>query len=152
MGKKVENLVAKLVVPIVDNYGLELVDVEYNKEGSDWILRIFIDREEGIKLEDCQQISRDVSVELDAKDPISQSYLLEVSSPGIDRPLKKRRDYERHKGKKVALSTYAPINGEKKFSGKLLGIEDDDIKIIVDGDEISIPYSKVAQTRLAIEF
>ncbi len=152
MGGSVESLVTELVRPIVDRYKLELVDVEYNKEGPDWILRVLIDKDGGIALEDCQQISREVSTQLDIEDPISQSYLLEVSSPGIDRPLKSRRDFERYSGKKVNLSTYAPIDGEKEFSGKLLGIKHDNVRLMIDGKNILIPYSKVAQTRLAIDF
>jgi ribosome maturation factor RimP len=152
MGKKTEDLIAEVAEPIVAARGLELVDVEYNKEGENWILRVFIDKEGGVSLDDCQEISRSLSDSLDANDPIENSYLLEVSSPGIDRPLKTEKDFKRFTGKLIDLSTYAPINGQRKLTGELLGLEDGEIKIKIDDQEVAIPRDKIAQTRLAIEF
>ncbi|MCK8816484.1 ribosome maturation factor RimP [Natroniella sulfidigena] len=152
MGKNVESVVTELAEPIVASYDLELVDVEYNKEGPDWILRVFVDNIDGVSLDDCQQVSRDLSEQLDLNDPIEQSYLLEVSSPGIDRPLKTKQDFERFSGELVEISTYAPVNGEKELTGKLLGLEEENVKISLDGEELSIPLSKIAKTKLAVEF
>ncbi|MGM0369042.1 MAG: ribosome maturation factor RimP [Bacillota bacterium] len=154
MTKSIADKVANLADPIVQSRGLELVDVEYNKEGENWILRVFIDnkKEDGISIENCQEVSRDLEGELDEEDPIEQSYLLEVSSPGLDRPLKDAEDFARFAGKLVDISTYAPINGSKKFTGELLGLEDEEIKIEVEGEIIIIPQDKVAKTKLAVEF
>ncbi|MCK8826269.1 ribosome maturation factor RimP [Natroniella acetigena] len=152
MGKSVERIVMELAEPIVANQGLELVDVEYNKEGPNWILRVFVDNIDGVSLDDCQQVSQNLSEQLDLEDPIEQSYLLEVSSPGIDRPLKKKQDFERFSGELVEISTYAPINGEKELMGKLLGLEDENVKISLNGKEVSIPFAKIAKTKLAVEF
>ncbi|WP_027338738.1 ribosome maturation factor RimP [Halonatronum saccharophilum] len=152
MGRKVEEVVEVLVEPIANRNGLELVDIEYSKEGQDWILRVFIDKKEGVSLDDCQSVSRELSDILDKKDPIDKTYLLEVSSPGIDRPLKKDEDFIRFSGRKVDISTYAPINGEKKLNGELLGIDEGNIKLVVDGEELNIPREKVSQARLAVEF
>ncbi|AGB40674.1 hypothetical protein Halha_0701 [Halobacteroides halobius DSM 5150] len=151
MGRQVKDIVTELVKPIVANKGLELVDVEYQKEGENWILRIYIDKEDGVTLENCQDVSRELSTQLDVEDPIDHSYMLEVSSPGIDRPLKKDKDFTRFTGELVEVSTYAPVNGKKELTGELLGLEEDSIKLKVDDEEILIPRSKVAQTKLAVE-
>jgi ribosome maturation factor RimP len=98
--KKIEDIAAEIALPIVEKYKFELVDVEYLKEGSNWYLRVFIDKEGGITIDDCQLVSEEISDELDKADPIKQSYFLEVSSPGIDRPLKKEKDFEKFKVKR----------------------------------------------------
>ena len=152
MSKSVTEEVIDLATPITKSRGLELVDVEYNKEGENWILRVFIDKEGGVSIEDCQEVSCDLEDQLDAVDPIDKSYLLEVSSPGLDRPLKDEEDFARFTGRLIDISTYAPVNGAKEFTGKLLGLEDEEIKIEVDGEELLIPQNKVAKTKLAVEF
>ncbi|GAB6098852.1 ribosome maturation factor RimP [Halanaerocella petrolearia] len=152
MGRQVRDIVIELVEPIIEQEELELVDVEYQKEGENWILRVFVDKEEGVTLEDCQNVSRELSTQLDVEDPIEHSYMLEVSSPGLDRPLRNDKDFERFAGKSVDISTYAPVNGEKRLTGKLLGLEDDNIKIEANGEEVLVPRSKVAQVKLAVEF
>jgi ribosome maturation factor RimP len=131
---------------------MELVDVEYNKEGEDWILRVFIDKEEGIDLGDCEAVSEELSTHLDVEDPIDHSYLLEVSSPGLDRPLRTEEDFKKYNGELVEISTYAPIKGKKEFTGTLLGLEDGNIKLELEQEEILIPRDKVAQTKLAVQF
>ncbi|MBM7555384.1 ribosome maturation factor RimP [Halanaerobacter jeridensis] len=152
MSKSVAEEVLELANPIAESRGLELVDVEYNKEGEDWILRVFIDKEGGISLEDCQEVSRDLEGQLDVVDPIEKSYLLEVSSPGLDRPLKDDEDFERFTGRLINISTYAPVDGAKEFTGTLLGLEEGEIRIEVEGEELLIPQNKVAKTKLAVEF
>ena len=107
--RKVEDLVTELVLPIVEKNSFELVDVEFVKEGANWFLRVYIDKEGGITLDDCQIVSEELSVLLDEKDPINRRYFLEVSSPGIERPLKKDRDFERFKGSLVKVKTFNAI-------------------------------------------
>ena len=149
---RIRDLVYELADDIVEERGLELVDVEYKKEGSDWFLRVFIDHPEGIDHEQCRSVSEELSTLLDLEDFIDDSYFLEVSSPGVDRPLKRDEDFERFKGKVIEVSTYAPIQGRKKIAGTLLGLRDELIIVKVDGEEIEIPRNKAASVKLAVEF
>lgn len=149
---KTDELVRDLTVPIVLSLGLELVDVEFVKEGSAWFLRIFIDKPGGITHDDCQAVSERIGQILDEKDPIPHAYVLEVSSPGIERPLKKREDFERFKGRKVRASTFVPVDGTKEFIGELGGLEDDVLLINMNGKTITLPLDQVARVRLEAEF
>ncbi|MCD5405514.1 MAG: ribosome maturation factor RimP [Desulfotomaculum sp.] len=149
------NIVARveeLAQPIAIAIGLEIVDVEYVKEGSKWYLRVFIDKPGGVSLDDCQELSTALSDILDAQDLISHSYMLEVSSPGIERPLKKPEDYKRFIGKKVLIRTYTPLDGRKKFTGQLLGFDNGEIQLEVDNKRILIPLEKVSKANLSVEF
>ncbi len=152
MKSQIEVQVARLVEPYIEQLDLELVDVEYVKEGAHWYLRIFIDKEGGVDLNDCQEISRLVSEKLDQVDPISQAYMLEVSSPGLERPLNKDEDFVRFREKLVTVHTYAPFQGFKEFTGYLLGLEDKQIVLEFQGEKVSIPRELVSKTHLAIEF
>ena len=125
----------------------ELVDVEYVKE-RDWYLRVFVDKAGGIDLDDCQKLSEQLSARLDTADIIDGAYILEVSSPGIDRILKKDRDFVREVGKIVDVTLYAPIDGKKFFTGELIGRDENFLLL----KEISLPRDKVAQVRLHIDF
>jgi ribosome maturation factor RimP len=116
--------VAELARPIAEKYGVELVDVEYVRE-RDWYLRVYIDKEGGIDIDDCSAVSGDLEKELDARDFIKEKYYLEVSSPGIDRPLKKDKDFTDHYGQKVDLAFYAPYEGKKNLPGVVLLSHDD---------------------------
>lgn len=138
--KSVENIVEELVQPIVDSMSFELVGVEFVKEGANWYLRVYIDKPGGITIDDCQDVSEELSVKLDEADPIRQSYILEVSSPG-ERPLKSERDFERFKGETVEVKLYQPINGKKVFEGELLGLNGDTIEIKTD-DGIEMGFEK----------
>lgn len=129
--KRVEDIVSELAQPIVEALSFELVDVEFIKEGAYWYLRVFIDKPGGIAIDDCQAVSEQMSDKLDESDPIKQSYILEVSSPG-ERPLKKERDYERFKGEVVEIKLYQPLNGKKMFEGELLGLVEDKVEIKTD--------------------
>ena len=144
-------LVEKVVMEIIAGTQLELVDVEYVKE-RDWYLRVFLDKDGGLDLEDCQWVSERLEDKLDQLDPIKDSYFLEVSSPGLDRPLKKERDFVRHVGDTVEINTFAPINGQKTFIGTLLGLENDEIRVDLDGTQLNIPKEKASQIRLHINF
>jgi ribosome maturation factor RimP len=150
---KTEQIVEKMVQPILERQNYELVDIEYKKEGSHWYLRIYIDKEGGITIDDCQAVSEQVSTWLDEKDPIPHSYILEVSSPGLDRILKKPSDFERYKGFKVDVSLYKPIKGKKKYTGELIGLENEQLLIHGEKEEVlSFSRNDVAAVRLAVEF
>ncbi|MEN6411136.1 MAG: ribosome maturation factor RimP [Veillonellales bacterium] len=149
--EKVETLVEKLVLEIIQDTELELVDVEYIKE-HDWYLRVFLDKTDGIEVEDCQMVSEKLEAKLDEIDPIPESYYLEVSSPGLDRVLKKEKDFVRHVGDKVEISTFAPIDGKKTIVGTLKGLSDGEIHLDIDGIKLDIPKAKTAQVRLYIDF
>lgn len=150
---RVEKIAEKLVMPIIENENFELVDVEYKKEGSNWYLRIYIDKLGGITLDDCQKVSEHLSDELDKEDPIKENYFLEVSSPGLDRPLKKESDFIRFKGEIVEIKLYEPLNGNKVIEGELIGLENGTIKVnVADVGLVELPKDKVALTRLAIKF
>jgi ribosome maturation factor RimP len=153
---KVTDTVGQLVTPILEDLGLELVDIEYVKEGRDWFLRVFIDKETGIDIEECGLVSERLSEKLDELDPIEHNYFLEVSSPGVERPLKKQTDFEKAIGKNVYLKTYEPIDGEKIFEGILTSFDGKnvtlEIKIKTRKTNVNIPYEKIASARLAVTF
>ncbi|WP_066364959.1 ribosome maturation factor RimP [Neobacillus fumarioli] len=153
---KVTEVVSELAGPILQELGLELVDIEYVKEGKSWFLRVYIDKESGVDIEDCGLVSERLSEKLDEVDPIPHSYFLEVSSPGAERPLKKAKDFEMAIGKNVLLKTYEPIDGEKIFEGVLSAFDGQtiglDVKVKGRKKNIEIPYEKVANARLAVTF
>ncbi|MCC0643986.1 MULTISPECIES: ribosome maturation factor RimP [unclassified Clostridioides] len=153
MKKDLEAAIEEIVTKITDEYGFEMVDVEYVKEAGEYYLRVYIDKEEGISLNECELVSRELSPILDEKDPIKENYFLEVSSPGLDRALKKDRDFVRYQGRDVDLKLYKPLNGCKQFEGELVGLtEDNNIKIIINGEEMEFNRKDVAIVRLAIKF
>lgn len=150
---RVEKITERLVMPIVQRENFELVDLEYKKEGSNWYLRIYIDKAGGITLDDCQKVSEQLGEELDREDPISENYFLEVSSPGLDRPLKKDSDFIRFAGEIVEVKLYEALNGNKVIEGELVGLEDNMIKInVANVGLLELPKEKVALTRLAVKF
>jgi ribosome maturation factor RimP len=150
--KKIEETVAEFAGPIVASHSFELVDVEFLKEGANWYLRIYIDKPGGITIDDCQVVSEEISDILDEKDPIDQSYFLEVSSPGLDRPLKKEADFERFKGELVEVKVFKPIDGRKVFEGELIGLIDNKIIINIDGKDVEFDRDQVAMVRRVIKF
>ena len=145
---KVETQVEGLMAEILQDTPYELVDVEYVKERA-WYLRVFVDKAGGIDLDDCQNISEQLSAKLDATDIISGAYILEVSSPGIDRILKKDKDFVREAGKVVDVTLYAPLDGKKIFVGELEGRDEKFLRL---KDVAPLPREKVALVRLHIEF
>lgn len=154
--KKVTHIVEELVTPIVTEMGLELVDIEYVKEGKSWFLRVFIDSPTGIDIDQCGVVSERLSEKLDEVDPIPHNYFLEVSSPGAERPLKKTKDFERAVGKNVYVKTYEPIDGQKEFEGLLTAFDGQtvtvEVKVKTKKKTVTIPYEKVASARLAVIF
>lgn len=153
MKKNIANEIEQLVLPITDANNLELVDVEYVKEGGEFFLRIYIDKEGGVSLNECELVTRTLNPILDEKDPIKDNYYLEVSSPGLDRPLKKDKDFVKYKGRDVEIKLYKPMNGSKLHEGELVGLtEDKNIKVIIDNNEVEFDKKDVALIRLAIKF
>lgn len=153
---KVTEVVEELVTPILNENELELVDIEYVKEGKNWFLRVYIDKDNGIDIEECGIVSERLSEKLDAMDPIPHNYFLEVSSPGAERPLKKEKDYQKSIGKNVFIKTYEPIDGEKAFEGVLTDYNGETItvemKIKTRKKTVVIPFDKIASARLAVTF
>ncbi len=153
---KVVEVVEALVRPIAEAQGLEVVEVEYVKEGRDWFLRVFIDNEAGIDIDECVSVSEKLSQLLDEQDPIPDQYFLEVSSPGAERPLKKKADFEAAIGKNVHIKTYEPIEDCKEHEGIMLSFSETvvvlEVKVKTAIREIEIPYEKIAKARLAIVF
>lgn len=153
MRKSIEATIEEIVQPIVDSKNFEIVDIEYVKEAGEYYLRVYLDKEGGISLSDCELVSRELSEILDQKDPIKDNYFLEVSSPGLDRPLKKDKDFVRYQGRDVEIKLYKPLNGSKQLEGELLGLTDDkNIKVIIDNEEVEFNKKDVALIRLAIKF
>ena len=142
-----------LLLPIIEANNFELVDVEYVKEGSNWYLRAYIDKEGGISVDDCEVVSRAFSDKLDEEDFIDDAYIMEVSSPGLGRPLKKEKDYKRSMGKELEIRTYRAINREKEFYGILKAYDANTVTIEQeDGEELTFDKADIALIRLAFDF
>ena len=152
MGKApIAQSVIELIEPGLLAKGLELVDVEFKKEGKNWVLRVFIDKEGGVTLEDCQKISSLVGDLIEVEEVIEPAYTMEVSSPGLNRVLKKEKDFIRFSGKKIGVQCHAPLNGRKKFTGILKDFKNQSIRLEVDGQLQIIPINRVAKANLVIE-
>lgn len=155
---KIKDLVAQELSTFLKENEYELYNVEFVKEAKDWFLRVYIDRAEntagsGISTDDCEKVSRYLSTKLDEIDPIEQNYYLEVSSPGMDRALLNEKDYTKYAGEIVDVILYKGIDGNKKISGKLVGLIDGNIVIIDEKqNKIEIPMEKAAKTKLAVVF
>lgn len=153
MAKKAyEAKAEELLVPIAQAQGVEIYDVEYVKEGADWYLRAYIDKPEGVNIQDCETVSRALSDALDKEDFIEEAYILEVSSPGLGRTLKKDRHLEKSLGKEVEIKTYKPIDKSKEFSGVLKAFDSNTITITSGEDDMVFTRSDVALIRLALDF
>jgi len=153
--------VHRLILPVLQDMAVELVDLEFKREGRDWFLRLFIDKEGGVTLDDCAEVSREIDALLEVEEVIDTAYRLEVSSPGIDRPLKKPEDYERFKGHLVKVKTYEQLDPDsrghsrKTFVGELLGLEEGRVKILQNdkkGGVVEIPLEGIAKANLEFEF
>jgi len=154
---KITSEVEKLVSPILEEMQLELVDIEFIKEGREWFLRVYIDTPEGdIDIDQCALVSEKLSEKLDETDPIEQNYFLDVSSPGAERPLKKDSDFLKALGQFVYIKTYEPVNGMKEFEGYLTAYDESglelDVKVKTRKVAVKIEKEKIAFARLAIDF
>lgn len=151
--KKVTEVAAELALPFVEQAGCTLWDVEYVREAGTWFLRVYIDCPGGVDISQCEAVSRPLSDALDEADPIEGSYTLEVSSAGIDRPLKKRSHFAAFLGSDVELRTYRPVDGKKEFHGRLAGYENGDVKLsFPDGSERTFEKKEIALVRLDVVF
>ncbi len=147
-----ESRTEQLLAPIAEKNGVEIYDVEYVKEGSDWYLRAYIDKPEGVTIGDCENVSRALSDALDVEDYIADAYILEVSSPGLGRTLKKERHLEKSLGKKIEIKTYKPIDKQKEFSGILKAYDAETVTVEEEGKERVFQRSQTALIRLALDF
>ncbi len=150
---KVADTVTDFVLPIAHSENLDLIEVEFVKEGSDWILRVFLENKNGdLTIEECENVSRALSAVLDEEDPIDDKYILEVSSPGLERPLKSEADFQRFKGELIAVTTYKKIDGQKEFIGNLVDYKDGKIIIkLKNGNEVELERKIAARANLTFE-
>ena len=150
--RQIEAIATQLAEAIAAAQGVELVDVEYVKEHRRYVLRVTIDKPGGVDHNDCQRLSEVLSDRLDEVDPIPGPYALEVSSPGVDRPLKKRSDYERFAGRRAQFKTFAPIDGRKNWKGVIVATTEEAVVLEVDGAQVSLPFGMIARAQLIPEF
>jgi ribosome maturation factor RimP len=142
----------ELIQPLVEDLGYDFVGLEYNSSGKHSVLRIYIDGEEGVGIEDCETVSRETAALLDVKDPIKSHYNLEVSSPGLDRPLFRPAHYEEFTGCVAQINLYAPQDGRRKFSGMILKAGESTVSIEQDGQEVALEYDNIAKARLVPDY
>ncbi|MFD2044140.1 ribosome maturation factor RimP [Ornithinibacillus salinisoli] len=154
MSSQVIQTTEELVKPILTNKNLELVDVEYVKEGKNWFLRVYIDKAGGVDITECGEVSEQLSEKLDEVDPIKEAYFLEVSSPGVERPLKTKEDFASNKDQNVYIKLYEPIDGEKEYQGILKAFSNDvatvEYKVKTQKKQVEIPFEKIAKARRAV--
>lgn len=150
--KQIVEIIEGYLEPILAEFKFELVDVEFVKEGPNYYLRIYIDKEGGVNIQDCQITSRAIEKVLDEKDPITEPYILEVSSPGLDRVLKKDKEFERFKGRLVDVKLYKAVDGEKNYTATLVNKTEDTLYLDDEGTALEFEMKNVAVVRLAITF
>lgn len=151
--KRVVDLVREILEPHLNTLEVELVDVEFVKEGPYRYLRVTIDNDQGISLDDCQKVSQCINSELDQLDPIEEQYFLEVTSPGVERILKRDAEFVKFKDHEVQVNLFQSMDGQKIFVGKLVGLIDDHIVLLHETmGEVKIPKSKVSLTKLVVDF
>lgn len=150
MKESIQDVVEKLLDPYLQQHNMMLVDVEYVKQGRSWFLRVYIDKEGGVDLDDCGEVSNYLSEQLDKQDPIPGTYFLEVSSPGAERPLKKPKDFYWAIGKHVLIRTYEPVDGMREFEGTLQDYDEETLTVQVGTVKHEIPANKIAKARLAV--
>ncbi|MGV1099980.1 ribosome maturation factor RimP [Thiovibrio sp. JS02] len=142
----------ELIEPVVEDFGLELVELQFRREAPGWVLRLIIDSEVGVSIDDCANVSREVGHLLEVEDLIEQAYTLEVSSPGLDRPLKKEKDFVRCKGKKAKVVVHQTIAGQNAFVGVIEGFQAGNIVLATEQGTVDIPFTTVKKARLVVEF
>ena len=147
-----KNRVVGIVEPVINSLGIELVDIELNKMRSKALLRVYIDREGGITIADCERVSREIEGVLDVEDPIPYSYVLEVSSPGLDRPLKAPKDFKRFSGNIIKVVINDPIEKQTFLVGKLEAADEKEIVLVLPKDKkVAIPYENISRAKLEVE-
>ena len=148
----IEKKTEELLLPILEKYNFELWDVEYVKEGKEFYLRAYIDKEGGIMIDDCVDVSRELSDLLDVHDYIDDEYILEVSSPGLGRTIKKDREFSKSIGKMVDIKLYKAIDGQKEYTGELCGFSDEEVDILIDENKKSFLRKEIGSVKLHVEF
>ena len=152
MSEEIVDRVQAIANPILLNEGLELVEIQYRREVRGWVLRLYIDKEGGVTLDDCTRISQEVGRSLDIEDFILTPYILEVSSPGLTRSLKNEKDFIRYCNHLIKVKTFSLIENRRQFKGKLLKVSEKQIEIETEGGIFRIPLSNVAKANLELEF
>jgi len=152
MPQEIMDRVRAIAHPILSREGMELVEIEYRREAMGWVLRLYVDKEGGLTVDDCSRISQEVGRSLDVEDFILNPYALEVSSPGLTRSLKNEKDFMKYRNRLIALKTIDPVQNRRQFKGKLLGISENQVEIEVDQGVFQIPLSNIAKANLEIEF
>lgn len=142
----------QLIEPIVEDMGYELVGVDYRKNGETGLLCVYIDHENGVNVDDCAKISHQISAIMDVEDPIKEHYTLEVSSPGLDRPLFKEADFKRFAGQRVKVKLGIPFDGRRNFNGILNGVEDSMVLVVVDNEEFMLPIEHIDKANIIPQF
>jgi ribosome maturation factor RimP len=142
----------RLLQPLVEDLGYEFVGLEHRSNPKNAALLIYIDQPAGITVDDCERVSREVAALLDVEDPIPGHYSLEVSSPGLDRPLFSLEQFERFRGEQVQLSLYAPLDGRRKFKGRILGVDNGKVRLDQDGTEVELEMGNIAKARLVPDY
>jgi ribosome maturation factor RimP len=151
--RRVVERVTAAARPLAEAEGLELVAVEYQREAGGWVIRVYLDKPNGIGLDDCQRVSQQLGDLLDVEDPTDHAYTLEISSPGLDRPLVSEADFARFAGRLVRLQTEAPVEGQRHFRGRLLGIAGGSVELEVEGARrVDIPHAAIQRARLVVEW
>ena len=144
--------IKKIIEPVINTGGIELYDIEFNRMRGKGLLRVFIEKEGGVTIEDCGRISREIEAILDVEDPIPFSYVLEVSSPGLDRPLKKLEDFNRYSGNMVRVTTLEPVDNQTFFIGTIDKVENDEISLLLPKNrQVIIPFKNISKARLEVE-
>jgi ribosome maturation factor RimP len=151
MSKEIVDRVRAVANPILSDEGMELVDIEYRRESKGWILRLTLDKEGGVTLDDCSRVSHEVGRSLDVEDFIQNPYTLEVSSPGLTRPLRTEKDFMKYSHRLIKVKTVDPIENRRQFKGRLLGVSENRIEIESDGGIFQIPLSNVAKANLEFD-
>lgn len=141
-----------MIQPLVEDLGYEFVGLEYSANPKNSALVLYIDRPEGIRVEDCETVSREVAALLDVENPIQGHYNLEVSSPGLDRPLFTLEQFERFSGERVQLTAFAPVDGRRRFKGRILGAAEGTVRLEQDGAEVSLEFGNIAKARLVPDY
>jgi len=152
MAKEIADRVFEIADPILTSEGMELIDVEYRREARGWVLRLYIDREGGVTLGDCARVSEEVGRILDVEDFILASYTLEVSSPGLNRVLKREKDFVKYRDRRIKVKTFEPIGSRRHFKGRLLDVSENRVQIQVEGGVFDIPLSNIAKANLEMDF
>jgi ribosome maturation factor RimP len=151
--RRITERIREILIPVLEQLDLELVEITLRVEGGRWILRVTIDREDGVQVQHCTAVSRELGVHLDVEDIIPVKYYLEVSSPGLDRPLRDESDFERFTGRLVKIKTSRSVAGRRKISGTIKGIEDGVVSILLEEDvQLEVPVEDISSARLDYKF